>query len=143
MLRSPLASSPSSVIGLFGDGGRYGDEQHRRIIKDFESSYGQESDFQVLLDLGYTDLRNRELDGGLQTMNERIQFYRNTATACIVSAVLLVGFEFSDRPGVPLWPWLPLLGMTFLAFVSQFRRIWTHVGDYAIRGVRTLDDGGE
>lgn len=130
----------SSTAGVFGRFGRYDATEERRIRNFFAARYGDVISFQSAFNLAYTELRNRGQDKGLNTINEQIGFYRNMSAASVVAILLILGYEFTDRPGFELWPWLAILTVGAVAFAYRFRRMWASFGDYVIRGIQTQSD---
>jgi hypothetical protein len=130
---------PPSTAGLFGKRGRYDEAQQRRIERQFEQQFPDASNFQQRFNIGYTLLRQEQLDGHLQTLNAQIGFYRNMATAVAVSLGVLVSATAAGHHRLDLPVWIPLGLVALLLLVSRFRRFWVRFGDEVIRGVQAWD----
>jgi hypothetical protein len=131
-----------STAGVFGRFGRY-DAAEEKVIRDwFAERYGRGTSLQSAFNLAYTELRNSGWNSGLETINEQLGFYRNMTAASVVAIALVLAYAASGRPGVALWPWLPILGVALVAFAYRFRRMWASFGDYVIRGIRTQPSAG-
>lgn len=129
----------SSTAGLFGKRGRYDEVQQQIIEKQFERLFPDVRDFQQRFNVGYTLLRQEQLDGHLQTLNAQIGFYRNMATAVVVSIGVVIAATVAGHDRLDLRTWAPLFSVALLLLTSRFRRFWVRFGDEVVRGVRAWD----
>jgi len=127
-----------STEGLFGEHGRYSAAEQKEIEAEFAEYFPTASTFEEQFQLGYTLLRQKNLDAALQTANQQIGLYRNLMAATVVCLPLLVAGAATGhgslRPGV----WIPLDGLAIVLFAIRFRRFWVRFSDEVIRGVRAL-----
>jgi hypothetical protein len=132
-------SWPPSTAGLFGKRGRYDEAQQQRIEKKFEQLFPDASSIQQRFNIGYTLLRQEQLDGQLQILNPQIGFYRNMATAAVLSLGILIAASATGHDHLNPRIWIPLNLVALLLLVSRFRRFWTRFGDEVVRGIQAWD----
>ncbi|WP_147312153.1 hypothetical protein [Thermomonospora umbrina] len=132
-------SWPSSTAGVFGNRGRYDDARKQKVEDHFAQLFPDAADFQQRFNIAYTLLRQEQLDGHLQTLNHQIGFYRNMATAVVMSIGSLVAASRSGHHRLDLLLWLPLGLIALFLLVSRFRRFWARFGDEVIRGIQAWD----
>ncbi len=133
----PGSRLPSSA-GLFGRRGLYSATQQAGIEQHFANRFPQADDFQQRFNLGYTELRQKELDKAAQIMNQQIGFYRNMAAGIVVALCVVIVAAILGHHTLRWWLWVPL-GVTGEAlFIFRFRRFWVRFGNEIVRGVQTL-----
>jgi hypothetical protein len=127
-----------STEGLFGNNGRYGEAERKEIEGEFAEFFPAASTFEERFQLGYTLLRQKQLDLALQTANQQIGLYRNLMAAAVVCLPLLAAAAIGHgtlRPQI----WIPLDVLAAVLFAIRFRRFWVGFANEVVRGVRALE----
>ncbi|MGI5322044.1 hypothetical protein [Actinomadura nitritigenes] len=132
-------SWPSSTAGLFGRFGRYNEADKEYIEKVFERLFPEMSNFQKRFNLGYSILRQEQLDGHLQVLNQQIGFYRNMTSAVIISIGTAIAAHITGHQRISLALWCPLLLIAASLFLMRYRRFWVRFGDEVIRGIQAWE----
>jgi hypothetical protein len=141
--RRPGGRIPSSA-GLFRKGwrgrpaGPYANNQ-RHIEHIFEKRFPDGNNFDQRLRLGYTLLRQKQLDGALQIANQQIGFYRNLAVGAAGCMVMLVSAAVTGHDGLDNRLWISASVASLVLCVLRFRHFWVRFGDEVVRGTMALD----
>lgn len=127
-------SRVKSTWGLFGGRARYSAEEQTRMMTALRAQFPGVATDQMVFDLAYT--RALQTDGVrelLQTMNQQIGFYRNTACASLIAAAMVVAFAVLGHPYLAPALWVPTLAVVALLLVARYRRFWVRFADHAVR----------
>lgn len=127
-----------SSEGLFGKHGRYSEAERQKIETEFAEFFPAASSFEERLQLGYTLLRQKQLDQALQTANQQIGLYRNLMAATVVCLPLLAAAAATSHDVLDPAIWIPLDVLAAVLFAMRFRRYWVGFANEVIRGVRAL-----
>jgi hypothetical protein len=127
-----------STEGLFGDHGRYHEAEQKEIEDEFAEYFPAASTFEERFHLGYTLLRQKQLDSALQTANQQIGLYRNLMAATVVCLPLLAAAAATGHRTLRPQIWIPLDVLAAVLFAIRFRRFWVGFANEVIRGVRAL-----
>ena len=127
-----------STEGLFGNHGRYREAERKEIEDEFAGFFPAASTFEEQFRLGYTLLRQKQLDLALQTANQQIGLYRNLMAATVVCLPLLAAAAAADHHTLRPQIWIPLDVLAAVLFAIRFRRFWVGFADEVVRGVRAL-----
>lgn len=101
-----------------------------KVLAVFEERVGPRPDldraFKAAAKRMHAGARAKRLD----IFNQQIGFYRNTATACLISLALIIVFELAEPTArnLPAPLWAPVFAVSTAVFARRYRRFWRLYG---------------
>jgi hypothetical protein len=130
-------AAPDPEWGMFSGSSVYSKNDKQVIEGELQSRYG-DVDFRTGYNLAYSEVDKAGYGPMLETLNERIGFYRNMTTAAIFGCLIVVGYNIEGRHALPTRWWLPIATVGGFLFFGRYRRFWRRFGDRVIRAFRLI-----
>lgn len=134
---------PDSYEGAFKKGQYLEGRTEADVLATFKERVGDHRDlnrsFKAAAKIMHVEGRANRLD----VFNQQIGFYRNTATACGICLLLVVGYEVQAATIAPLPApiWAPVFIVSVLVFTRRYRRFWKLYGREVWLDVSTVRFG--
>jgi hypothetical protein len=122
---------------MFGKSGTYPEAQRADVVAALENRFPAVP-FESAYHIGRTELQQLGKDTHLKIMDQQIGFYRNSAAASILAAIVILCEWLLGYKHFQVVPWLLIFLFMALLFAYRYRRFWRIFGDNVIRGVRAL-----
>ena len=124
-------NDPTSHDGAFDRGQYLHGKKPEEVQAVFRERVGNHhtdlnSAYKAAVKLMHAEGRAKRLD----VFNQQIGFYRGTATACLLSLMLVIVYEVADSaPGhLPVAVWAPVFALATAVFARRYRRFWRLYG---------------